>query len=316
MLSRVAETIYWMARYIERAENTARLIAVNANLLMDLPKGVAPGWAPLTAIMGSDEDYRARNQDYSERQILKFLIGDGDNPGSILSSLTAARENCRTIRDIVPREAWEQINALHLDARDGLEQGLTKRGRYDYLRRIVLGSQTITGLLAGTMNHDEGYQFLRIGRNLERADMTTRIIDVRSANLVPQDTSELRPFDTVQWMSVLKSLTAYQMYRRSMQVRVSRAAVLRFLFQGDEFPRSVRHCVAAVEASVATLAHNEGPLRVLGRLKRAVMGTEVDHLSQSQLHTFIDDLQIGLGEVHDELSKPYFLPPVSAAPGG
>lgn len=316
MLSRVAETIYWMARYIERAENTARLISVNANLLMDLPKGVAPGWAPLTAIMGSDGDYRARNQDYSERQILKFLIGDADNPGSILSSLAAARENCRTIRDIVPREAWEQINALHLEGRDRLELGLTKRGRHDYLRRIVLGSQTITGLLAGTMNHDEGYQFLRIGRNLERAEMTTRIIDVRSANLVPQDTSELRPFDTIQWMSVLKSLTAYQMYRRSMQVRVSRGAVLKFLFQSDVFPRSVRHCIDAVETSVQTLAHSEAPMRVLGRLKRAVMGTEVDHLDQTQLHTFIDDLQIGLGEVHEELSKAYFLPPMTVAAGG
>jgi uncharacterized alpha-E superfamily protein len=316
MLSRVAEHLYWMGRHLERAENTARLVNVNGSLVLDLPKHARPSWSSLIAITGSDELFQGHYPSAAEGYVVKFMLADDGNPGSILSSIRSARENARTVRDIIPREAWEQINEFYLTTRKHLAGGLSPKWRYAFLKEVILSVQQIAGILDGGMSHDAGFEFMCIGRNLERADMTTRIIDVRSANLVPQDTSELRPFDTVQWMSVLKSLTAYQMYRRSMQVRVSRAAVLRFLFQGDEFPRSVRHCVAAVEASVATLAHNEGPLRVLGRLKRAVMGTEVDHLSQSQLHTFIDDLQIGLGEVHDELSKPYFLPPVSAAPGG
>jgi uncharacterized alpha-E superfamily protein len=311
VLSRVAETIYWLARYVERAENTARLVAVNANLLMDLPKAVAPGWQPLIAITGSEGSFQERNWEYSEHQVLKFLIADPGNPGSILASLANARENCRTIRDIVPREGWEQINELYLSARDGVQEGLTKRGRHAYLKRIVLGSQTITGLLAGTMNHDEGYQFLRIGRNLERADMTTRIIDVRSADLLTTHVEQLRPFDNIQWMNVLKSLTGYQMYRRSVQSRVRRGDVLRFLFQSSVFPRAVRHCAEAVEVSVATLEHNEAPLRVLGRLKRSVIGTEVAGLSQEALHEFIDELQVGLGDLHAELSKAYFLAPVA-----
>ena len=251
MLSRVAENIYWLARYVERAENTARLVNVNANLLLDLPKGIAPGWAPLIAMTGSTEGYLKRHRDYGERAVLRFLIGDPDNPDSILNALQLARENCRTIRDIVPREAWEQINELHLFARDKVQEGLTKRGRHGFLKQIVLGSQTITGLLAGTMNHDQGYHFLRMGRFLERADMTTRIVDVRSDNLLPDDTVGLRPFDNVQWMSVLKSLTAYQMYRRSMQVRIRRRDVLRFLLRSPEFPRAVLHCVQCVEQDVA-----------------------------------------------------------------
>ena len=313
MLSRVAENIYWLARYIERAEDVARIVTVNANLLMDLPKGIAPGWEPLIVITGSTELYFKRHKECNERAALRFLIGDPDNPGSILTSLRGARENCRTIRDIVPREAWEQINELYLFARDNVQEGITKRGRHPFLKRIVLGSQTIHGLLSGTMNHDQGYFFLRMGRNLERADMTTRIIDVRSGNLLPDDAPELRPFDNIQWMSVLKSLTAYQMYRRTMQARIRRGDVLRFLLQSPEFPRAFNYCVDAAARSAEQLPHNEAPLRVIGGLKRQVMGTQVELLDQSELHSFIDELQIGLGELHSELAQAWFLPPVDEA---
>jgi uncharacterized alpha-E superfamily protein len=309
MLSRVAENIYWAARYVERAENTARVINVNANLLLDLPRGIAPGWEPLIAITGSDELYQKRHKEYGERAVLRFLIGDPENSGSILSALRAARENCRTIRDIVPREAWEQINELFLFARDNVQEGLTKRGRHGFLKHIVVGSHTINGLLAGTMNHDEGFRFLRLGRYVERADMTTRIIDVRSDNLLPDDAPELRPFDNIQWMSVLKSLTAYQMYRRSMQASIRRRDVLRFLLQSPEFPRAFLYCVEAAEQDVADLPRNDGVLRVIGRLKRAVRGNEVEQLGQEALHAFMDELQLGLGDLHSELAQAWFLPP-------
>ncbi|HEY5720298.1 MAG TPA: alpha-E domain-containing protein, partial [Gammaproteobacteria bacterium] len=246
MLSRVAENLYWMARYIERAENTARLVGVNANLLLDLPRGIAPGWEPLIEITGSAGLFRERYAEPSERNVVRFLIADMDNPGAILASLRAARENCRTIRDIVPREVWELLNELYLYARDEVNVGLTKKGRHAYLKQVILSVQTLTGLLVGTMNHDAGYQFMRIGRNLERADMTTRIIDVRSASLLDDAPVELRPFENIQWVSVLKSLTGYQMYRRSMQASVRQGDVRRFLFQHGEFPRSVLHTLGAV----------------------------------------------------------------------
>lgn len=309
MLSRVAESLYWFGRYIERAENTARIVTVNANLLMDTPKGITPGWRPLVDITGSSDLYTENYPDYEERNVVKFLVGDRINPASIASSLHAAREGARTIRDIMQREAWEQLNELYYFARDSLQSGISKRGRYAYLKRIILGAQTITGILAGTMNDDAGYWFVRAGRNLERADMTTRIIDVRSANLLPSEQAGLRPYESVQWMSVLKSLSAYQMYRHSMQVRVRRAAVLQFLLVEPVFPRSFLHCVGEVNMALSLLPRNEAPMRVAGRVARLVQGVDVGKLSQNELHEFIDQLQIGLGQLHEEIARTYFLQP-------
>jgi uncharacterized alpha-E superfamily protein len=312
MLSRVAENIYWMARYIERAENTARIVTVNANLLLDLPKGIAPGWRPLVDITGANALFEEHYKDYSERNVVRFLLADERNSGSILAALVAARENCRTIRDFVPREAWELLNEIYLFAREDLPKGMTKGGRHAYLKRVIQGAQNINGLLSGTMLHDQGYDFLHLGRFLERADMTTRIIDVRSANLLPEEATELRPFETIQWVSVLKSMTAYQAYRRSEQIRVLRGPVLRFLFQNESFPRSVVHCIEALRTSLSKLPRNESALRVAGRLKRNLEGTEPRRLNQQQLHAFIDDLQVGIGDRHEELARTWF-PPIPEA---
>jgi uncharacterized alpha-E superfamily protein len=313
MLSRVAENIYWMARYVERAENTARLVRVNANLLLDLPRGVAPGWEPLVSIMGMDREFRQRYTRVSERNVVKFLIGDSSNHCSILSSLRAARENCRTVRDIIPRSGWEQLNELYLVAKENLHAGLTKSGRHGYLARIIAGSQTINGLLGSTLFRDEAYQFLRIGRNLERADMTTRIIDVRSTDLLPEETAESKTFDTIQWVSVLNSLSAYQAYRRKVQVRVKRDEALEFLFKNTQFPRAIMHCLYAVEESLGELKNNRDSLEVLRQLIHKISVTRVDRLRKEQLHAFIDQLQLGIINLHGAMEETYFLPPAETA---
>jgi len=306
MLSRVAENLYWMSRYVERAENTARLISVNSNLLLDLPSGIAPGWAPLIDIMGLRSDFDTRIKEPDERQVLKFLIADRSNSGSILNSLHCARENCRTVRDILPREIWEQLNELYLYAQENLNAGLTKRGRFTFLNRIIHGSELFIGILASVQSRDEAFDFLRIGRNLERADMTTRIIDVRSADLLPDDVSDLRPFDTIQWVSVLHSLSAYQMYRRHMQTRVRRDAVLRFLFKDSQFPRSVRHCLNMLEECLGDLKNNKQPLKSVRTLVRKVDQTKVERLDQAALHEYIDDLQFNVTRLHNTLVDNYF----------
>jgi len=306
MLSRVAENIYWMARYIERAENTARLINVNTNLLLDLPKDVRPGWEPLIHITGGEELYHSLHEHSDGRSVVRFLVGDLKNPASILSSIAHARENARTIRDIVPREAWEQVNELYLMVKGQLQAGLSERRRYDYLKSVILGAQQITGMLAGTMLHDFGYDFLRMGRNLERADMTTRIIDVRSANLLPSHAGELPPFEHAQWMSVLKSLTAYQMYRRHMQVAVRRTPVLLFLLQNRQFPRACYHCLGEVESCLRELPRSDLLLRGVARLQRVVSEARIEVLDHEPLHAFLDDLQVGLAELNGQISATYF----------
>jgi len=308
MLSRVAENIYWMARYIERAENTARLISVNTFLQLDLPKKVRFGWLPLTEITGSDELYRELYTDENERSVVRFLVGDEHNPGSMLSSLRQARENVRTIRDVVPREAAEQLNELYLFARGQLARGLTHAGRFEYLKAVILRCQTITGLLAGTMVNDAGYDFLRMGRNLERADMTTRLIDVRSANLLPDVSVDLRPFENIQWMSVLKSLSAYQAYRRVMQVNVRRPEVLKFLFQEKAFPRAFFHCISEVETCLRNLPRADRPLELVVRLQQVAKTIDAQNLKQDDLHRFIDTLQQELSDLHQLISETFFRP--------
>ncbi|MHB8741592.1 MAG: alpha-E domain-containing protein [Sulfuricaulis sp.] len=313
MLSRVAENLYWMARYLERAENTARLISVNNNLLLDLPRRVVPGWAPLIEITGCREIFFEHYVEPDERSVVKFLVGDAVNPGSILSTLGCARENARTVRDFIPREAWEQVNELNLYAKNNQASGLSRGRRYEYLRGIILGVQQITGLLAGTMTHDEGYGLLRMGRNLERADMTIRIIYVRSDNLLPGKSEELTPFENIQWVGVLKSLSAYQMYRRAMQARVSRSDVLRFLFKERLFPRAVHYTVSEVETCLNHLPRREAPLGSVSRLKELVTAARPDELDQTELHLFIDSLELGLNELHRAISDNYFLPSVPSA---
>ncbi len=305
MLSRVANSVYWAARYIERAENTARIINVNANLVLDTPRGISPGWLPLITITGSEELFEEQGREASERNVVHFLVADRLNPGSILSSLAQARDNARTVREIMPREAWEVINDLHLYAKDNVQSGLSQRNRFDYLRRIIAGAQQITGLLAGTMSHDDAYNFLRMGRNLERADMTARILDVRSASLLSPK-AELVPFDNIQWMSVLRSLSGYQMYRRHMQARVQRSAVLRFLLQDRDFPRAFGHCLGEVESTLANLPRNEKILVLVRDLQQQVLETEVGALDQSALHDYIDILEVKLADIGQAITATYF----------
>lgn len=316
MLSRVAENIYWMARYLARAEDTARLIGVNANLLLDIPHHTSFGWEPLIFITGSEERFYENHKEPDELSVVKFLIGDRDNPGSILSSLSFARENLRTTRDVVPREAWEQINDLYLRVQHRLEMGMSQRGRFEFLRSVIRGVQQTTGLLDGTMSRTHAFDFISLGRYLERADMTTRILDVRSANLLigqaqeqtqNQQTQELSPFENIQWMSVLKSLGAYQMYRQQVRLRVGGPDVVRFLLQDPWFPRAVYHCLCGMERFLQELPKNSQLLTGIASLKHTVTAVEVPKLNSMGLHKFIDELQIGLGDIHDQLKAAYFV---------
>lgn len=309
MLSRVAERIYWMARYLERAENTARIVNVNTNLLLDLPKKVTLGWQPLIEITGTKKAFRRRRLVPKEKNIVRFLIADLKNPSSLLSSLHLARENARTIRDIIPREAWEHVNALHLNTKGALPGGLAQRRRFDFLSSVISGTQQITGLLAGTMLHDAGYYFLRMGRNLERADMTTRIIDVQSTNILQGESQEVLPFESIEWMSVLQSLSGYQSYRQKMQGRVQRDAVLDFLLQDREFPRAFVHCLGEVDDCLMNLPSSDTILAAVNRLAVRVDKINTTKIGKRATHEFIDSLQQQLGEIHNLISQTYFVVP-------
>ncbi len=305
MLSRVVETLYWMSRYVERAENVARLVNVNNLLLMDLPKGVSTGWEPIIDIIGSREAYLETHKDFNDRGAVKFLLVGANNPSSILNSLAAARENARTVRDVIPRAVWEGINSLYLYVKENQNEGISKRGRFAYLKHIIEQAHLVFGALDATCNHDHGYMFMRFGNMLERADMTTRILDVRSANLIESETD--RPFENIQWISVLRSLSAYQMYRQQMGVRVKREDVTEFMLHSEVFPRSVLFCLYEMRAVIEPIAKSEQVEAVIQDVMTDLTTTDVRQLKNGRLHQFLDDIQIDLAAIHTKLAELYFL---------
>ena len=307
MLSRLAENLYWHARYLERAEDLARLINVNANLNLDLPAGLSAGWEPLIRITGNAESFRQAGHETGERQVVRFLLADESNPGSLKSTLEFARENLRSARDLLPREVWEQMNALYLKGNEQLTGTLGKRRRHEFLRELILDCQQIAGTLLGCMSQDHAYDFMLIGRYLERAEMTTRILEVRGYDLLPGAVEDLSPYESIQWMSVLKSLTGYQMYRRHVRLRVSGNDVLRFLLRNDEFPRAVMFCLRALETLLKGLpGDDDSAMRTVTRLERHLSETRLSGLRGEPLGELMDQLQVELAATHTAIHRTWF----------
>ncbi|WP_019025122.1 MULTISPECIES: alpha-E domain-containing protein [unclassified Thioalkalivibrio] len=308
MLSRVAERVYWMARYVERAENTARMVTAFHLLALDMPKSVQLSWKGLVEVTGNDELFDNHYQREDERNCVKFLLADADNPSSVLNSLRSARENVRTTRDLVPSEAWEVMNELYLFARDEIDQGIGKRGRFEFLSSIIQRCQTLTGLLAGTMSHDAAYDFIRLGRNLERADMGTRQVDVGALKLLKKDHDDPEPYEGLLWTSILRSESGFQMYRQHVKRRINGVDVVRFLLQDSAFPRSVTHALTQVQDALESLPNNEVPLRLVIQARRHAMNASVDELlAEDGLHDFVDRLQQDIADIHGANAETWFL---------
>jgi uncharacterized alpha-E superfamily protein len=316
MLSRVAERIYWLGRYLERAENTARLLNVYSTLLLDLPRGSKIGWQTLVEIAGCKEEYDEKHKSTDERDVIRFLLADSKKSASILNSLEMARENARTTREIIPAEAWEQINNLYLFTRDNASNGIARGPRHALLKDIISQCQQITGLLEGAMSHNSGYNFIRIARSLERADMTTRIVDVGSVILLPELADRSRaeeipePYENTIWMSVLRSLSADQMYRQHVQDRVNGEDVVTFLLQDAYFPRSVAHCLTKLENCLQALPGNKAALKEVAETKAHILDADIEVLVVEGLLEYIDELQINFADIHTCIAKAWFLPVV------
>jgi uncharacterized alpha-E superfamily protein len=308
MLSRVADNLYWMARYLERTENLARLVDVSASLMLDLPQRLSPGWQPLVKITGNEALYAQSARDYGERSVVSFVVANEKNPGSMLTSIARAREIARTVRDILPRDMWERVNDLYLYVAEHAAEASAKRTRYAFLGRVTTTTQTLTGMFEGIFNEGNALSFITLGRNIERADMTSRIVDVRAAAMMAGPSAvELGPFETVLWMSVLSSLSGYQMYRVKTRERVHGPGVVRFLLADDQFPRACVCCLRRVEEVLHRLP-NSGPLvRRVARMRRAIHHTGFESLEQGDLHEFIDRLQVSLARTNDELARVYFI---------
>ncbi len=320
LLARMAEAVYWTGRYLERAECTARFVQVHTDTHVDMPVGEDVGWEPLLAIVGVDSEFAERHPSAAdaggaggasrlgaaEEDVVEFILHNKDNPSSILAAIAVARENLRTARPVIPREAWEACNNLWLACSDHLYEADSREGRVHWLRRVIAGCQWINGILLGTMSRDQAMSFLSLGQNLERADLTTRVLDVRSESLHPSRGDD--PYEVVHWMAVLRSLAAYQPFRRAMPARLQGGSTLRFLLQDDRFPRAVSACLAETRSHLKGLARAQAALDACTNASMVVASAALPRLTLGGLTEFLDEVQAALADVHDRIDETYFRP--------
>jgi len=308
MLSRVADSVFWMARYVERAENVARFIDVNHNLTLDLGAELGDQWAPLVYTTGDQEAFFRRYDSATRDKVLHFLTFDTENPNSILSCLSRARENARTAREIISSDMWEELNRFYLLVRDAVRAG--GKIDYDFFVQIKRASHLLIGTTDATMSHGEAWHFARMGQLLERADKTSRILDVKYFILLPRAADVGTTLDVTQWSALLRSTSALEMYRRS-HGRIAPHKVIDFLLLDRQFPRSVRYCVGGAEDSLHAITGTPDGMfgnraeQELGRLRSELDFTSIDDIIQAGLHEFIDDVQLRINSMGETIYKTF-----------
>ncbi|TKB08622.1 alpha-E domain-containing protein [Desulforhopalus sp. IMCC35007] len=311
MLSRVANSIYWMCRYIERAENVARFIDVNLNLLLDMPADEKEQWSPLIMTTGDQEIYEKTEQNYTQEEVIWFLTFDRTYPNSILSCVSAARENARSIREIISSEMWEHLNNFYLELikEDAIKMAIHDPNRF--FKIVKMRSHLLTGLLDSTMSHGEAWNFARIGMMVERADKTSRILDVKYFMLLPEASLVNAPIDNIQWISVLRSASAFEMYRKEFH-RITPQNVANFLIFNRLFPRSIYHCLSKAQVCLHRItgspigASTSPAEKRLGRLMADLEYTDIHEVIDSGLHEFLDSLQTKLNLLGGDIGTTFF----------
>jgi uncharacterized alpha-E superfamily protein len=302
LLSRVADAVYWMARYVERAENVARYIGVNLNLQLDLPpQDPAQQWQSLIDTSGDSKAFQARHGEVTQHNVVDFLTFDAENSNSIFSCLRAARENARSVRETISSEMWEQVNAMYLQmTSEQLMPGY--EWHPEFFRQLRLSSHLFQGITDATMTHNEAWHFVRLGRKLERADKTSRILDVKYFMLLPSLSDVGTPYDDIHWSAVLKSVSALEMYRKKYG-RLEPRDIVEFLVMDQEFPRSIHYCITRADASLRAITgtlpgtFHYSSERLMGLLRADLDFTPVDQIIRGGLHSYLDALQRKINEI-------------------
>jgi uncharacterized alpha-E superfamily protein len=318
MLSRVADSLYWINRYVERAENISRFVEVSEAMALDCPPGSAEPWLPLIDASGDRELFDRLYPTGGPEQVVEFLVRAEDNPHSVANCIAIARENARQIRDVITTEMWEQLNDIYWTLLDS--EGFWLQQPQEQLRDIRRACQLFYGITDATLSRDLSWHFSRLGRLLERADKTTRILDVKYFLLLPSPDEVGGVLDELQWISLLRSAGAYQMFRQSQQQAIEPKAVAAFLLLDPIFPRSVRYCLEHINETLRIVRGQAVPgapddLECLSGLTLARWSyTRIDELIAGGLHESIDDLQSDLNRLHDLVEQRYFIADSACAP--
>ena len=310
LLSRAAETVYWMSRYIERAENVSRFIGVNMHLQLDLPLEPAHQWQPLIDTSGDTALFKERYDEASQENVITFLTLDVENPNSIFSCLRAARENARSVRETISSPVWEQVNRMYL-LLQSYQASTDQEWLPEVLREIRHGCQTFQGITDATMSHDEAWQFLRLGGMIERADKTSRILDVKYFIILPSKATVGTPYDDLHWAAVLKSVNGFEMYRKQ-HGRISPKKIVDFLVLDRDFPRSIHHCINRADACLHAITGTPASYfsypseRLMGLLRSELDFASVEHIIGQGLHEYLDNLQVKMNGIGDALHNDFF----------
>jgi uncharacterized alpha-E superfamily protein len=311
LLSRVADSVYWMARYIERAENVARFIDVNLHLQLDLPLAPAYQWQPLIETTGDTEAFSKRYGTATECNVIQFLAFDDENPNSIFSCIRSARENARSIRETISSEMWEQLNSIYLQIQ-GYRSAERLEALSEVLRGLRMACHMFQGITDATMSHNEAWHFLRLGRMIERADKTSRILDVKYFILLPSTRSVDTPYDDLHWSAVLKSVSGFEMYRKK-HGRIAPRNIVELLIMDREFPRAILFCIIRANESLhaitgTSLASTEVRSEELMKSLTDELNTAtVDMIIRGGLHEYLDRLQTKMNAVGEGLLQDFFV---------
>ncbi|MEP6809411.1 MAG: alpha-E domain-containing protein [Chthoniobacterales bacterium] len=322
MLSRVADSLFWMSRYIERAENNARIADVNLQLLLDLANQLEfdpqQQWLPIISSLEENELFASLYAHPNERAAIDFVSLQKKNPNSIYSCLAEARENARTTREQISSEMWEQVNRLYLFVKSDAARKLLRSSPYQFFQRIIAGSHLFQGITHATNTHGEGFHFMRIGRLIERADCTSRLLDVKYHILLPTGERVGGNVDTIQWMSVLKSCSALEAYRKAYVDQVAPWKVAEFLITHSGFPRSIRFCVDFLDEALHCISGSDEARyaneaeRLSGRLRSDLDYVNIGEIFKIGLHEYLTSIQKRLVEINKATYDTYCASPMTA----
>jgi uncharacterized alpha-E superfamily protein len=315
MLSRVADSLFWMSRYIERAENTSRMLDVNLDMLMDLgPKDeedLQRRWQDVILAIGAEESFDALYSKANAANVIELLTINLTNPHSISACIRSARENARTVREQISSEMWEQLNRLFHSVKDMTMDRIWQEGPHRFYQLLKEATQTFHGVTDATMTHGEGWEFIRVGKFLERADNSTRIIDLRNKLLQPSSDNPANPEDIIEWMAVLKSCSGLEGYRKAFRSSIEPKNIVEFLILHESFPRSVRFSINEVADAlfnITPVSHGQfanGAQKMAGRLRADFEFCDPSEIFAQGLHDYLDGLQVKFNLLGDEIVKAY-----------
>ena len=312
MLSRVANSLFWLGRYVERAENYARFIDVNLNLSLDLPPDLIEQWDPLISATGDREFFQELYGDkFNRENAIKFLAFDNKNQNSIITTIQKARENARIVRENIPRETWEVLNELHFYLQEKHKLKVWKKEESGSIFKDIKNQlQLLNGISYGTIPRTLGWYFTRLGHYLERADKTSRILDVKYHFLLPSVEDVGSPLDFLHWTALLKSVSGFNAYRR-MFGKIDPASIVQYLVLNRYFPRSIFFCLIEAERCLHEISQE--PLgfsnlaeKAIGNLRADLEYADVNDLFAFGLHEYLDQLQIRLNQISTAVDDQYF----------